>query len=68
MFTRKRPPDREAPAREVGLDGQQAPVGIQIVDFLFHRCALLGYSNHHFAQARDVDLQIPEVPPVVIDA
>jgi hypothetical protein len=23
---------------------------------------------HHFAQARDVDLQIAEVPPVVVDA
>jgi hypothetical protein len=40
----------------------------RIVDFLFHRCALLDYWRHHFEQARDVDLQIPEGPPVVIGA
>ena len=53
---------------EVGLDGQRIPVGIRIVDFLFHRCALLDHSRHHFAQARDVDLQIAEAPPEIADA
>jgi hypothetical protein len=31
-----------------------------IVDFFFHRCARLDYSRHHFAQTRDIDLQIAD--------
>ena len=45
---------------EIGRVGSVQQWASGIVDFFFHRCARLDYSRHHFAQTRDIDLQIAD--------